>query len=113
MITGAAIKLAVRTETGRDPFNKPVYTDEWVTVDDCLVGQPTTDDVAQALDLYGKKAVYKIAIPKGDGHIWEDTLVELPAPMSGVYRTIGFAVGGIEANIPLRWNKKILVERYG
>jgi hypothetical protein len=29
------------------------------------------------------------------------------------WRVIGFGTEGIEANIPLSWNKKIMVERYG
>ena len=42
----------------------------------------------------------------------EDLGPFLPEPFAGTYRTIGFATAGIEANIPLKWNRKVKVERY-
>ena len=110
------VSLHVRTQTGTDDFNRPVYTETKTDVTDVLVGQPTTEDLASVtatLDLTGRKAVYWLAVPKGDTHNWENAVVELPAPMAGVYRTIGKPIAGIEANIPLRWNKKVLLEIYG
>ena len=51
-----------------------------------------------------------MAIPKGDAHDWEDTVVEF---FGEKWRTFGFQVEGIEDMIPLYWNKTIKVERYG
>ena len=61
--------------------------------------------------MYGKRVAYTLAIPKGDTHRWEDAEVALPEPFAGTYHTIGYPTAGIEANIPLRWNKKVLIER--
>lgn len=112
MIQGIKIKLLQKTISGYDWSNQPEYTTEWVEVDDVLVGEPSTDDVTSTLELYGKKVNYLLAIPKGDSHDWENTQVELPAPFSGIYNTIGAPTAGIESNIPLRWNKKVKIERY-
>lgn len=113
MLTGITIQLAQKTEGEPDPFGTPTYTDQFIDVDDVLVGQPSSDDITTTLQLYGKKAVYTLGIPKGDEHDWKDTEVILPEPFAGRYRTIGYPIAGIEANLPLRWNKQIKVERYG
>lgn len=113
MIVGVPVILLVKTQTGTDAFNRPIYAETPVTVENVLVGEPTTDDVTSALDLTGRKAVYKLAIPKGDTNTWEGNRVTLPEPFAGTYRVIGIPTAGIEANIPLSWNKKVLLERYG
>lgn len=51
-----------------------------------------------------------LGIPKGDLHHWEDSTVEF---FGQKYKTFGFTIEGIEANIPLAWHKKVRVERYG
>lgn len=110
---GITIQLVVREQTGVDEFNAPVFSDTVEEVDDVLVGEPSTDEVTNTLNLTGKKVEYVLAIPKGDTHVWENTEILLPAPFDGRYRTIGYPTAGIEENIPLRWNKKVKVERYG
>jgi hypothetical protein len=112
-LRGITIQLVKKTAGDPDPLGNPTYTEETVNVDDVLVGQPSADDITTSLQLYGKTVAYTLAIPKGDTHDWEDTEVILPEPFAGRYRTFGFTTAGIEANIPLRWNKKIQVERYG
>ena len=112
-ISGVTIRLVVKTETGRDALNHPLFEEELVEVNNVLIGDPTTDDITNSLSLYGKKAAYKLGIPKGDEHQWENADVILPEPFGGRFRTIGYPTAGIEANIPLQWNKKVLVERYG
>ena len=66
--------------------------------------------ILDVLNMTGKKAVYNIAIPKGDDHTWEDNRVEF---FGESWRVIGFPQQGIEENIPLDWNQKWMVERYG
>lgn len=113
MIKGITIQLIKKTQTGTDALNNPIYTDEVIDVDNVLVGEPTADEVANTLALYGKQVRYTLGIPKGDENTWEDTEVVLPAPFEGKYKTIGYPTAGIEDNIPLKWNKKVKIERYG
>lgn len=110
MIKGVAIQLFVRGEI-TDPFGAPEISDgHWIEVENVLYGEPSTEDVTNTLNLYGKHVSYVLAIPKGDTHDWEDTLVRLPD--GGTYKTIGYPIQGIEDLIPLDWNKKVKVERY-
>lgn len=81
-----------------------------VDVGGVLVGQPSTEETVEAMNLFGKKVTYWLALPKGDANEWADAYVTLPEPFSGVYRTVGWPVAGIEENIPLRWNKKVRLE---
>lgn len=108
---GITVTLTVKSTTGNDAFGRPVYTESTTDVKDVLVGEPTTDDITNALTMYGKKIAYTLAIPKGDTSVWEDTDVTLPDPFAGKYHTIGFPTAGIEENIPLRWNKKVHLEK--
>ena len=107
------VQLVAKTETGTDALNNPIYKEEIVDVSGVLVGEPTSDDISSSISMYGKMVKYMLAIPKGDTNDWTDTEVILPAPFEGKYRTIGYPTAGIEANIPLKWNKKVMVERYG
>lgn len=111
MITGISISLIIKTQTGVDAFNRPIYEETTEAVSDVLVGQPTSQEVTDTLNLTGRKAVYTLGIPKGDAHAWDNVEVVLPAPFAGRYRSIGLAVSGIEDNVPLRWNTKVMVER--
>ena len=109
MIKGMTVKLLVKTQIGIDPFNKPVYSERWIDVENVLVGQPTTDEIESERIISGKIVSYVLGIPKGDTHNWVDTEVEV---FGQNFRTIGFPTQGIEANIPLKWNKKVRVEAY-
>ena len=104
------VNLVVKTEIGMDEFGAPIYSEKLVPVNDCLVGQPSSDDVTNTLALYGKKIEYTIGIPKGDEHDWTDAEVEF---FGARFRTVGYPETGIQANIPLRWGQNIKVERYG
>ena len=98
------------TDSGeKDKTNRPIMTESTVVVDNVLVAPVSSDDVTNTLNLTGKKAVYQLAIPKGDANTWENAQVEF---FGEKWRTIGVPEQGIEANIPLKWNKKIKVERY-
>ncbi|MBO7222563.1 MAG: hypothetical protein J6V70_00330 [Kiritimatiellae bacterium] len=110
LIKGIPVVLKVKTPVGADNFNIPIYETIDETVENVLVAPASADDVATAENLYGKKAVYSLGIPKGDTHNWLDTEVEF---FGETWRTFGFPLEGIESNIPLDWNKKVMVERYG
>lgn len=109
LLHGITVGLVEKVETGADPFGNPIYTESIVDVENVLVGNPTTDDIVTSTNLYGKKAVYTLAIPKGDTHNWLDTEVVF---FGRKWRTFGFPTEGIEDLIPLDWNKKIMVEAY-
>ena len=107
---GIDVVLHVKTKTGVDRLNNPVYSDDTVTVGNVLVGQPTTEEAASSVSLYGKQLAYVLGIPKGDEHVWTDTEVEF---FGQKFKTFGFPIEGIEALVPTAWHKKVLVERYG
>ena len=110
IIKGTPVKLHVKTQSGVDSFKRPVYTDEIVIVDNVLIGSPSTEDVTSEMNLSGKRIAYTLGIPKGDSHDWVNAEVEF---FGMKFRTIGIPTQGIEENIPLDWNKKVQVERYG
>lgn len=106
---GISITLYERTQTGTDDFNRPTYSETAVTVDNVLIGEPTTEQITEELNISGKRLAYTLAIPKGDAHDWKDKVVEF---FGEKFRTIGEPTQGIEHLIPLSWNKKVKVERY-
>lgn len=103
------VQLAVKTAEGVDPFGAPIETEELVDVPGCLVGQPTSDEIAQTLEMYGKQIAYVVGVPKGDTNSWVDTDVIIWGER---FRTIGFPMTGIQGNIPLKWGQNVQVERY-
>lgn len=107
---GITVQLHVKTQISADEFGAPIYTDEIVNVDNVLIGEPTSEQILQELNLYGKHLAYTLAIPKGDTNIWTDTEVEF---FGQQFKTYGEPTQGIESLIPLSWNKKVKVERYG
>lgn len=113
MIKGITVTLNIKEQTGTDALNQPIFKVTTEDVSNVLVGEPTADEIANTMALYGKEVRYTLAIPKGDTHTWVDTEVTLPEPFAGTYKTIGYPTAGIDANIPLSWNKKVKIERYG
>lgn len=97
-------------DTGRrDKTNRPILEEVEILVSGCLYAPVSAEDVVNTLNLTGKKAVYQIAIPKGDKNNWNNAKVQFDGM---TFRTIGIPEEGIEANIPLKWNRKIKVEVY-
>lgn len=92
-----------------DGFGKPIYDEIPIEVENVLVTPSSSDDIITNTDLTGKKAVYTIAIPKGDTHDWENKRVEFFGEM---FKTFDVPVKGIDEMIPLNWNMKVKVERY-
>lgn len=107
---GISIVLYTSTQTGTDDFNRPIYTETPVTVENVLIGEPSTDDIVAEINMTGKRLAYTLAIPKGDTHDWTDKTVEF---FGERFKTIGEPTQGIDHLIPLSWNKKVKVERYG
>lgn len=65
MIHGITVRLHVKSQTGTDAFNAPVYTETPIDVPNVLVGEPTAEDIVNDLQLYGKRIAYTLGIPKG------------------------------------------------
>lgn len=108
-MTGIDIILYDKVQTGVDPFGREVYEDVAETVSNVLIGEPTTEDIVNELNLTGKRLAYTLAIPKGDAHVWTDRKVEF---FGEAFHTFGEPTQGIDHLIPLCWNKKVKVERY-
>ena len=106
---GITVSLAVKTEGNPDPLGAPTYTTAWADVENVLVAPVSSEDLLDTFNLYGKRAVYTLGIPKGDAHVWKDTEVRF---FGQTFRTIGEPTGGIDALIPLSWNQKVQVELY-
>lgn len=109
MIRGITVTLINKLKTGEDPFGAPIVEDVEIEVDNVLVTPTSSDDVVNQLSIDGKKAVYTLAIPKGDNNNWENAEVIF---FGERWRTFGLPTEGIEELIPLNWNKKVTVERY-
>ena len=108
-LRGISIILYTKNKVGEDEFGAPVYEELPEVVNDVLVGEPEGSDLTDTLNITGKRLAYTLAIPKGDTHEWRDRKVEF---FGRKFRTFGEPVEGIEGMIPLRWNKKVKVERY-
>ena len=130
-IKGITVTLYNKIQSGTDGFGDPIYADGGdaysshvdkgqadymlvdtelaVNVDDVLVYPSTSTEILETINLYGRKAVYTMAIPKGDTNDWENKRVSF---FGQEWKTFGIPTEGIDANIPLRWNKKVMVERY-
>lgn len=108
-LKGMTVILYEPVETGKDGFGRPVYDEIENPIENVLIGEPSSDEIAETLDTTGKKIAYTLAIPKGDNHDWKDKKVKF---FGTIFKVIGFPTEGQEENIPLSWNKKVKVERY-
>lgn len=106
---GVSVNLIQRTSTGTDILGNQVWSEDPVTVENVLVGQPTTDDIVTTTQIHGKRLEYWIGIPKGDEHNWENALVEF---FGQRFETFGHVEKGIDALVPTAWNAKIRCARY-
>lgn len=109
-IHGTTVELVNRIATGeRDRTNRPIIVDsEPIPVEDVLVGEPSSDDITNSLNLYGKRVKYTLGIPKGDTHTWEGDVII----WGKRYHIFTAPTKGIDANVPTRWNTKVMVEEF-
>ena len=106
---GVTVTLYSVTETGTDAFNRPIYTETAVQVENVLIAPANETEILDILNLTGKKGVYTLGIPKGDANDWENRKVSF---FGENWRVIGAPQEGIEELIPLQWNRKVRVESY-
>lgn len=108
-LKGITVTLYTKTKTGTDPFGAPIFEETAVEVSNVLVAPTSSEEVVTDMDLYGKRSVYTLAIPKGDDHDWRNKTVEF---FGERFRTFDEPIKGIDELIPLDWNTKVKVERY-
>lgn len=101
--------LYEKVQNGVDDFNNPIYEELPITINNVLVAPSTSNEITDSTNLYGKKAVYTLAIPKGDTHRWEDSKIVF---FGKEWHSFGIPLEGMDYLIPLKWNKKVMVERY-
>ncbi len=110
MIRGITVILYGETQTGTDIFNRPVFEPTEIPVANVLVTPASAEAVINELSISGKHLVYELCIPKGDANDWEDKKVDF---FGQTFHTFGPVEEWIESMVPLSWNRKIKVERYG
>lgn len=109
-LNGITITLYDQVQTGVDGFNHPTYAEVGVAVMDVLVAPLTSTEILDTYNLTGRRAVYQLGIPKGDTHDW--TAGKKVHFFNSDWRILAIPTEGIEDMIPLKWNKKVQVERY-
>lgn len=110
LLKGIPVILYTEKAVGKDSLNNTIYEPTPETIENVLVAPSSSQEILDATNLYGKKAIYTLAIPKEDKHDWRDKTVEF---FGSKWKTFGEPLEGIESLIPLAWNKKVTVERYG
>lgn len=106
-IHGITVELIQKIKVGEDPFGGDIYEEKTIKIDNVLVAPTNSDDIINSQNLYGKKAVYTLGIPKVDENIWEDNEVVF---FGQRFKVFGKVTQGIDNLIPLSWNKKVYVE---
>lgn len=107
LLQGIDVTLYEKVKTGEDALGTEIFSVRPVHIRNVLVAPLSEEEVLSELNLTGRRAVYQLAIPKGDRHDWENKTVFFFGEM---WRVIGKPVQGIEELIPLEWNKKVKVE---
>ncbi len=108
-IKGITVTLIQKVEGNRDEFNHPTYSEKRVDVDNVLVEPVSSTDILNNTSLDGHTLSYSLGIPKDDENTWENAIVEF---YGRKWHVIGIPLVGINAMIPLEWNKKVTVEAY-
>lgn len=108
LIRGTEITLYNKVQTGTDALNRPTYSVEPEVISNVLVEPIGDQEVLDIMNLTGRKAVYRLCLPKGDAHDWTDKTVVF---FGQTFRTIGEPIEYQEELLPLSWNKKVRVER--
>lgn len=108
-IKGQQVILHQKRVTGKDPFGGDLFEWETVIVQNVLIAPSSAEEITTQFTVTGRHAVYTLAIPKGDTHVWEEGEVEF---FHQRWRVFGKPLQGMDSLIPLDWNKKVTVERF-
>ena len=110
MLKGETVTLLEAVDTGKDDaFNRPIVRETAVDVANVLIApvQSGGAEIVDTLNLDGRKAEYKLAIPKTDTHVWAGQRVRF---WGQTWEVIGTPTRGIDSLIPGPWNTIVLVE---
>lgn len=110
MIKGIDIELLIPGGSIYDQLGNPIKTYRSEILHDVLIGEPSADEITDEYNRSGKRLAYTLAISKGDTHDFENCKVRF---FGQEFYVTGYPTEGIEANIPLKWNKKVRVTRDG
>ena len=110
LLRGQTVVLIDHVQEGVDAFNAPIFQESPVDVANVLVCPASTEAVTDGLELWGKRAVYELLIPKEDNNNWEDREVEF---FGKRWRTFGLVLQWPDHLTPGQWNRKVKVERHG
>ena len=100
----------VTGETGEvltDRFNRTIYRENAVQVSNVLVSPVSSTEQTDVVNMFGKQAIYVLAIPKGDTYIWEDRKISF---FGKDFHSFRATLQGIDDLIPGPYNKKVWVE---
>lgn len=103
------IKVKIRTQTGTDKLNRPIYEEAWEDVSGCVVGSPSSEDIESEMNLSGKRIAYEILLPSDDSHTWPGASVMIK---DKEYRVIGDVRESFISFSHIPCNKLISVEAY-
>lgn len=104
---GIDVVLYEQTASEPDELNHTTVIETATTVQNVVVCPSSENEITDTLNLYGKRSVYTLCIPKGDMHSWENCRVSF---FGSDWRVIGDVVEFINDLVPLSWNKKARVE---
>lgn len=106
---GITVKIHPKIPDELNSIGEAVYTyGDDIVVDNVLVAPSSAEEILDADNLYGKKAVYTLGIPKGDTNDWQDQWVTF---FGLDWQTFGIPLEGIDSLVPTAWNKKVTVMR--
>lgn len=104
---GIDVTLYIQTASTPDEFNHTTVTETATTINNVVVAPSSESEITDDLNLYGKRSVYTLCIPKGDTHKWDNCRVNF---FGADWRVIGDTIEYIDDLVPLGWNKKVRVE---
>lgn len=107
VLHGITVRLEKKIPVGTDPANRPVYANEFVDVDNVLVGRPEEKEIVELLNLTGRRIEYTLGIPKDDANDWVDKKVIF---WGKTFHTVGQPIRGISELIPMEWDQNVRVE---
>lgn len=107
LIKGIDVVLYEQFQTGVDPFNKPIFEEKETTVSNVLVEPVSQTEILANYSLDTTRTAYRLCIPKGDNHDWKNKKIKF---MNRTFQSYTDIIEYIDDNVPLEWNKKVLVE---